>query len=50
MVKMILTDAVAEGIEMNAKFNGIMTEKITTLFSTENAVSKFKSMNKLKKI
>lgn len=39
MVKMIFTDAVAEGITLNSKFNEIMTKKITDLFTTENPVS-----------
>lgn len=40
LVKMILTDAIAEEIELNAKFNEVMTKKITTIFPTENPVSK----------
>nr|XP_029724782.1 uncharacterized protein LOC115264890 [Aedes albopictus] len=38
MVKMIFTDAVAEGITLNSKFKEIMTKKITDLFTTENTV------------
>nr|XP_029712089.1 uncharacterized protein LOC115256996 [Aedes albopictus] len=43
MVKMIFTDAVAEGITLNSKFNEIMTKKITDLFTTENTETYYKN-------
>lgn len=40
LVKMILMDAAMEGIEMNAKFNELMSRKIAAIFPKENPVSK----------
>lgn len=40
MVKMILMDAALEGVELNARFNVFMSQKIAATFPNEDPVSK----------